>query len=64
MAGTLRTKFGDEEMKIELLKPYGVSAVGDILNPGQAIADMLIERKIAKLVVTKKKRAKKCSNTK
>jgi hypothetical protein len=51
-------------MKIELLKPYGMSAVGDILNPGQSITDMLIERKIAKLVIVKKKKARKCSNTK
>jgi hypothetical protein len=49
-------------MKIELLKTYGNSAVGEIINPGQAVADILIGRKIAKLV--KKKKAKKCSNIK
>ena len=51
-------------MKIELLKAYQMSAVGEIINPGKAIADILIERKIAKAILPKKKRAKRCSNGK
>ena len=51
-------------MKIELLKPYQMSAKGEIINPGQAVADILIGRKIAKAVIIKKKRAKKCSSGK
>ena len=51
-------------MKIELLKPYQMAAKGDILNPGKAVADILIGRGIAKAVIVKKKRAKKCSNIK
>jgi len=51
-------------MKIELLKPYQMSAKGEIINPGKAVADILIERKIAKAILPKKKRAKKCSNGK
>ena len=51
-------------MKIELLKPYGMAAKGEILNPGKAVADILIRRKIAKAILPKKKRAKKCSNGK
>ena len=44
-------------MKIELLKQYGRSAPGDILtdvNP--PVAELLIQRKIAKKVVVKRKR--------
>jgi len=51
-------------MKIELLKHYGMSAPGDILtdvNP--PVAKLLIQRKVAKKVVVKRK-SKKCSNTK
>jgi hypothetical protein len=51
-------------MKIELLKPYQMSAKGDILNPGKAVADILIGRKIAKAIVPKKKKGKKCLNGK
>ncbi len=51
-------------MKIELLKHYGMSGAGEIINPGKAVADLLIKRKIARLVVVRKKKAKKCSNTK
>ena len=51
-------------MKIELLKHYGMSMPGEVINPGKAVADILIQRKIAKLVIVKKKKAKKCSNTK
>ena len=51
-------------MKIELLKHYLMSAKGDIINPGQAVADILINRKIAKAVIVKKKKVKKCSSGK
>lgn len=51
-------------MKIQLLKPYQMAAKGDILNPGKAVADILIKRKIAKAIIPKKKRAKKCSSGK
>ena len=52
------------KMKIKLLKAYGMAGKGEILNPSPVIAGMLIKRKIAKAVIVKKKRAKKCSNTK
>jgi len=45
-------------MKIELIKPWGLSPSGTILhNINKPIADLLIERKIARPI--KKKRAKK-----
>jgi hypothetical protein len=52
-------------MKIKLLKHYGMSAPGDILpDVAKPVADLLIQRKIAVLVTSKKKANKKCSNTK
>jgi hypothetical protein len=51
-------------MKIKLLKAYGMAAKGEILNPGQAVADVLIGRKIAVAVVVHKKKGKKCSSGK
>jgi hypothetical protein len=51
-------------MKIELLKQYGMAGPGEILNPSPVIAGMLIKRKIAKAIVPKKKKAKKCSSGK
>jgi hypothetical protein len=51
-------------MKIKLLKSYGMSGKGEIINPSPVIAGMLIKRKIAKAILPKKKRAKKCSNGK
>ena len=50
-------------MKIRLLKPYIVSAKGDILDPCDHIAKTLIGRGIAEKVVEnkpKKVRTKKC----
>ena len=48
-------------MKIKLLKPYGMAGIGHVLDPSPVIAEMLIKRKIAKAISTKKKkRAKKC----
>lgn len=47
-------------MKIKLLKPYGMLAKDEIINPGKAVADILIKRKIAKAVIVKKKKGKKC----
>lgn len=45
-------------MRIELLKPWGLSPSGRVLdNVNKPVADLLIKRKIAK--VFKKKRAKK-----
>jgi hypothetical protein len=52
-------------MKIKLLKPWGMSAVGDILTDvNKPVADLLIERGTGELVKPKQKRAKKCSNGK
>ena len=51
-------------MKIKLLKAYGLAGKGEIMNPSPVIAGMLIKRKIAKAILPKKKRAKKCSNGK
>ena len=52
-------------MKIRLLKPYGMSGVGDILTDvNKPVAELLITRKIAEAIIAKKKKAKKCSNTK
>lgn len=42
-------------MKIELLANYGLSAKGDVLDTSEPIADLLINRKIAKKVEQKKK---------
>lgn len=50
-------------MKIKLLKAYCMSAAGDVLDLNKPVADLLIQRKIAVLVKSKKK-AKKCLNTK
>lgn len=38
-------------MKIRLLKPYLMSAKGDVINPAEAIANSLIGRKIAEAVI-------------
>ena len=47
-------------MRIELIKPWGMSAAGEMLkNVNKPVADLLIQRNIAKLVVVKKKKAKK-----
>jgi hypothetical protein len=52
-------------MKIKLLKHYGMSGPGDILpEVNKPVADLLIRRGIGVEVKPKKKRAKKCSNTK
>ena len=43
-------------MNIKLLKPWGMSSVGDILyNINESVAELLIKRKIAELIVPKKK---------
>lgn len=64
MAGTLRSSIG-VEMRIKLLKHYGMSVPGVVLpDVAKPVADLLISRGIAVLVETKKKRAKKCSNIK
>lgn len=39
--------------KIRLLKPYSISAKGDILETAEGIADSLVERKFAEYVVDK-----------
>jgi len=46
-------------MKIEFLKRYGLSEIGDVLeNVNKPIAESLIFRKIAKLVLPKKDKKK------
>lgn len=46
-------------MKIKLLKPYGMSPAGGVLdNVNKPVADLLIKRKIAKLFKPKKKAAR------
>ena len=52
-------------MKIKLLKDYGMSLSGAVLpNVNKPVADLLIQRGIARAIIPRKKRAKKCSNTK
>ena len=43
-------------MKIELLKPYGMLPVGEVVDFAKPIADLLIQRKVAKKVVRRKKK--------
>lgn len=42
-------------MKIILLKNYGLSATGDVLDVSKPIADLLIGRKVAKISEEKNK---------
>ena len=52
-------------MIIKLLKPWGASVIGDKLdNVSKPIADILIKRGIGAIYKPRKKKAKKCSNTK
>ena len=61
MAGTLFPESGAIEMKILLIKPYRTLPSGAILDDvAKPVADLLIERKIARLY--RKKKAKKNDN--
>lgn len=44
-------------MKITLLKNYGLSATGDVLDVSKPIADLLIGRNVARLSENKKSKA-------
>jgi hypothetical protein len=37
-------------MKIRLLEPYGLSAIGDVLDPDPPVAQLLIDRGAAELL--------------
>ena len=50
-------------MKIELLKHYGMSSPGNVLdNVNKPVADLLIKRKIAKIFKPKKSKKKASKN--
>ena len=40
-------------MKIELVKPWGFAAPGQVIDPAPGVAQLLIQRGIAKLVEEK-----------
>jgi len=44
-------------MKLRLLKPYGMLAKGDVINPEKPVADLLIARKVAKKIVKRTRKA-------
>lgn len=46
-------------MKIKLLKSYLLSGAGEIIEPSEPVADLLIRRGIAEKIVRKKKKKAK-----